>query len=98
MAEVKFCGLTRSVDVEEAVRLGARYVGVILASGPRLLQPEQARALLTGVPESVSRVGVFGARPGDAIAEDAGRAGVAVIQLHADPDAEAVRTLRKSFA
>lgn len=98
MAEVKFCGLTRSADAREAVRLGARYVGVIFASGPRLLQPEQARAVLADVPPGVSRVGVFASRGAEAIADDAGRAGVDVIQLHGDPDATAVTAVRRSFA
>ncbi len=98
MAEVKFCGLTRSADVHEAVRLGASFVGVILASGPRLLQPEQARSVLSAVPRGVSRVGVFGARPPEAIADDARRAGVDIVQLHADPDAAVVAAVREHFA
>ena len=97
MAEVKFCGLTRALDAEEAVRLGARYVGVILASGPRLLQPEQARAVLAGIPAGISRVGVFGAREAAAIAAEAERAGVDVVQLHGDPDVPGVTAVRERF-
>ena len=97
MAEVKFCGLTRAADADVAVRLGARYVGVILASGPRRLEPEQARAVLAGVPKEVSRVGVFGAREAAAIAGDAERAGVDVAQLHGDPDVTAVTAVRGRF-
>ena len=98
MAEVKFCGITRPADAAEAARLGARYVGVILASGPRLLRPDEARTVLAAVPHTVSRVGVFGARGPEAIAEDAARAGVDVLQLHADPDAAAVTAVRRCFA
>ena len=97
MADVKFCGLTRSADADEAVRLGARYVGVILASGPRLLRPEQARAVLSGAPDGVGRVCVFGAGDVARIAEDAASAGADVVQLHGDPDADTVATLRAHF-
>ena len=97
MADVKFCGLTRTTDVEEAVRLGARYVGVILASGPRLLRPDQAGRLLAAVPGDVARVGVFGAADPVLIAEQAREAGVAVVQLHGDPDAGAVAAVRARF-
>src|SRR5688572_6332709 len=97
MADVKFCGVTRPVDAREAVRLGARYVGVIFASGPRVLQPEQARAVLADVPGGVGRVGVFGSQGPEAIADVAGRAGIDVVQLHGDPDAGAVAAVRRCF-
>lgn len=98
MADVKFCGLTRPADAREAVRLGARYVGVILASGPRLVGPEQARAVLADIPAGVGRVGVFGPLGPEAIADAAGRAGIDVVQLHGDPNAAAVAALRRCFA
>ena len=98
MAEVKFCGITRAADAAEAVRLGARYVGVILASGPRLLEPERARTALEAVPSNVLRVGVFGARGAEAIADDAARAGVDIIQLHGDPAAAMVEAVRECAA
>ena len=35
--DIKFCGLTRAEDADCAAELGAAYVGVIFAGGPRLL-------------------------------------------------------------
>ena len=98
MAEVKFCGIMRTVDAAEAVRLGAHYVGVILASGPRLLEPAQAREALEAVPATVARVGVFGARAASEIADAAVRAGVDIIQLHGDPDVTTVHAVRERSA
>ena len=93
---VKFCGLRRAEDAAEAVRLGASYVGVIFASGPRLVTVEEARAVLAATRESdhVRRVGVFGADTPAAIARVVAEVGLDVVQLSADPDAEMVDAVR----
>ena len=49
-AEVKFCGLTRAEDADVAVSLGASYVGVIFAGGPRSLTVRQAINVLAVAP------------------------------------------------
>ena len=98
MPEVKFCGITRATDAAEAARLGARYVGVILASGPRLLDPDSARRVLDAVPQTVGKVGVFGEGTADEIAGAAARARLDIVQLHADPDPELIEAVRLRFA
>jgi len=98
MTGVKFCGLTRAVDASEAAALGARYVGVILTDSPRRLSPVQARSVLQDVPRSVGRVGVVGRERPEQIGELATGAGVDVVQLHGDQDADAVRRVRDSWA
>jgi len=82
--EIKFCGLTRREDANHAVALGADYVGVIFASGPRLLTPDRARDVLREVPADVKRVGVFAAQSDDDISRTADAAELDVIQLHSD--------------
>jgi phosphoribosylanthranilate isomerase len=100
VASVKFCGLTRAGDAQEAARLGAAYVGAIFAGGPRNVTSVQAKEIFnaattgTGGPAAV---GVFGADDIDAIAADAVAAGVQVIQLHGDPRAADVRAMRRRF-
>ena len=98
MADVKFCGLTRPEDAREAVRLGARFLGVIFAAGPRLIDPARAKVVLAGTPRGVQRVAVVGAGSAESIARMATDAGVDVIQLHADPTPELVRAIRTVFA
>ena len=86
MPEIKFCGLTRPADADYAVGLGASYVGVIFAGGPRLLAVSRAAEVLSGVPGSVQRVGVFGDQTPDEIADIAARLSLSVVQLHGTAD------------
>ena len=97
MASVKFCGLTRSEDAREALRLGAAYVGAIFAGGPRTLTPDRAREVFDAAAGGPAAVGVFGADEVNLIVADALTAGVEVIQLHGDPRAADVRAMRTRF-
>lgn len=100
MAEVKFCGLTRAVDAEAGGALGAAYLGVIFAGGPRQLDATSARQVLDGAGGSsrARRVGVFGAQTADVIAATAATAALDVVQLHGASDASLVDALRQRFA
>jgi phosphoribosylanthranilate isomerase len=97
--EIKFCGMTREEDVAAAVALGAEYVGVVFAGGPRTVPLTLARDLMSRVPRGVTRVGVFGREthlgsPGDV----AQSVGLDVVQLHGDPDEATVDDVRRTFA
>ncbi len=91
VAEVKFCGLTRPLDAEEAARIGAGYLGVIFAGGPRNLSIESARGVLEAAPRTAKRVGVFGSATAEEIGTIADAVGLDVVQLHADPGLELIR-------
>ena len=98
MPEVKFCGLTRAADARMATDLGARYVGVIRAGGPRSLGLDAARAVLDGAGAGPRRVGVFGAAPPDVIGAEAADLGLDIVQLHGDPTVQMVAAVRGHFA
>lgn len=96
---IKFCGLTRADDAAHGVALGAAYLGVIFAGGPRLLDVRRAREVLApadGTP--VERVGVFGGQSPDEIARVADQVGLDTIQLHDDPTPERVRDVQRVSA
>ena len=97
-AEIKFCGLTRPEDAELAASLGASYVGVIFAGGPRNLSPERAADVLAAVPRAVQRVGVFANQTADDIAEVANRLGLDVVQLHGSSTAARIAAIRAQFS
>ncbi len=100
MAEVKYCGLTRAVDAEVGGALGAAYLGVIFAGGPRQLDAASARQVLDGAGGSPRprRVGVFGSHSADVIAATAVAAALDVVQLHGASDAALIAALRQRFA
>lgn len=95
-ADVKFCGLTRAQDARVATELGARYVGVIFAGGPRNLDPDSARKVLDGAGAHVDRVGVFGKEDPAAISAIVEAVKLDIVQLHADPTAAGVRALAEA--
>lgn len=87
---VKFCGLTRAIDVERAAALGVAAIGLVLAAGsPRQLQPEQAAALAAVArrqprPPRVVLL-VRNDRP-DAVARAIARIEPDLVQFHGDED------------
>ena len=97
LAKVKFCGMTRPVDAALASEIGATYVGVVFADGPRRVTPAQARTILNAAGGTVKRAGVFGTNSPDEIARVSEEAQLDVVQLHADPTTADVLAVRKRF-
>jgi phosphoribosylanthranilate isomerase len=83
--------MTRAEDVAYAAELGATYVGVIFAGGPRHQTIESAKRVLANAPATVRRVGVVADQPLQEIVALVRELSLDVIQLHADPDARRVR-------
>ena len=98
LAKVKFCGMTRPQDAALAGEIGATYVGVIFADGPRRVTPAQGRGILDAAGSTVRRVGVFGTNSPDEIGKVSEEARLDVVQLHADPSTADIRAVRRSFS
>ena len=97
LAKVKFCGMTRPQDAALASEIGASYIGVVFADGPRRVTPTQARTILDAAGGKAKRVGVFGTNAPDEIARFSEEARLDVVQLHADPTTADVRAIRTKF-
>ena len=97
LAKVKFCGMTRPQDAALAAEIGASYVGVVFAEGPRCVDSEKARRILDAAGDGVKRVGVFGTNDPEAIGTTADLARLDVVQLHADPLIADVAAIREKF-
>lgn len=90
MTRVKICGLRRREDVERAVELGADALGFVFwPASPRFIAPDEARALVRGVPPLVATVGVFVDQPPDHVAEVARELRLSAVQLHGSEDLSA---------
>jgi len=89
--------MTRPQDAALAAEIGASYVGVVFADGPRRVTPEQARAIL-GAVGTAKRAGVFGTNSPEEIARVSEEVRLDVVQLHADPTTADVRAVRKKFS
>jgi phosphoribosylanthranilate isomerase len=97
LAKVKFCGMTRPEDAALGAEVGASYIGVVFAEGPRRVTSTRAKAILDAAGEKVKRVGVFGTNDPDAIRRTADEVALDVVQLHADPTPADVSAIRDNF-
>ena len=79
---IKICGLTRAEDVETAARLGADYLGFILAESPRRIAPERIAAITAGLSGPAKKLGVFVDAPVDEVVGAVEVAGLDLVQLH----------------
>jgi phosphoribosylanthranilate isomerase len=93
MPEVKFCGLTRPEDAALAAALGARYLGVIFAGGPRERPVSVARAVLEAAP-GPQRVGVVAEQSVAQLAALSEALALDVLQLHGAATAARVAAVR----
>jgi phosphoribosylanthranilate isomerase len=97
--EIKICGLRRPEDARLAVRLGARWIGVVRApDSPRSATLEEARRVIEAAREvhpEVRPVLATGRRTRDEVASDAFALGIERVQPHGLSDA-GVRTLAEA--
>jgi phosphoribosylanthranilate isomerase len=97
LAKVKFCGMTRAQDAALAGEIGANYVGVVFADGPRRVTAAKGREILDAAGSRVKRVGVFGTNSPEEIEKASGEARLDIVQLHADPTSADIRAVRLKF-
>lgn len=80
---VKICGITNREDATVAVEAGAAAIGMVFFSkSPRYVTPEQAWNIVSTLPRSVLKVGVFVNETPRAIDRIAASVGLDVAQLH----------------
>ena len=93
--EVKICGLTRPDAAAVCVAAGASYLGVIFASGPRVVTATVAGEVVHAA-EGRPVLGVFGAQRVEEILRIRDAAGLSGAQLHGDQPVEVAARLRRA--
>lgn len=100
MTWIKICGITNLEDAQSAVDAGADAVGfVFYEKSPRKADPIMARDIVSQLPSTVEKVGVFVDETPLAIADVADKVGLTAVQLHMDERTSLQRqvTKRKVF-
>ena len=97
LVKVKFCGMTRPQDAALGAEIGASYIGVVFADGPRRVTSVQAKEIFRAAGKKVKHVGVFGTNDPDEIARTSEATHLDVVQLHADPTVSDVKAIRGNF-
>ena len=94
MTLVKICGITNLEDALAAVAAGADALGFnFYKPSPRYITPQEARAIIEQLPESVLTVGVFVNEELKDVRKIAKEAGLRALQLHGDETPEYCREL-----
>jgi phosphoribosylanthranilate isomerase len=89
---VKFCGMTRLEDAQEAARLGAWAIGLIHhRPSPRFCEPEAATEIGQALRRKLEVVGVFVNSSLDEVATAAEAESLTMLQLHGDEGASFCR-------
>lgn len=86
--------MTRGEDIAFAASLGASYVGVIFAGGPRHQTADGALRVFGASAPPPKRVGVVAEQTPTEIAELAETLHLDVVQLHANPTVERIEQVR----
>lgn len=96
---VKICGITNLEDALAAVEAGADALGFnFYRRSPRYIAPEEARRIVSELPEALMTVGVFVNEDEPAkVARVADDVGLTAVQLHGDESPQYCRALRGRF-
>jgi len=91
--KVKICGLTRAQDVQAAVAAGADALGFVFAPrSRRVLEPDNALALVRQVPAFVARVGLFMDQDAAEVRRVLERVPLSLLQFHGREEAAYCRS------
>ena len=91
---VKFCGMTRSLDIEVAERLSVDFIGFIFEpSSPRSITLDVAQTLRPSI-RRAKVVGVFTDHAIDTIAHHAATLRLDFVQLHGSPRLDILQNIK----
>lgn len=84
---IKFCGITRTEDLDAAVRLGVDALGFVLVPrSRRYIGPDRLSELVRRAPAFVATVALFQDATADEVRSVLARAAISVLQFHGSED------------
>jgi len=93
--KVKICGITRYEDARTALDAGAWALGFIFhPPSPRYVDSEQARDIVSRLPDDTRSIGVFVDRSAEQVQEIVDYVGLAGAQLHGDESPDTLAAVR----
>lgn len=96
MTKIKFCGLSRPCDIEEANNLLLEYIGFVFAKkSRRYVSPDKALELKRLLAAEIKAVGVFVNETPEQIVDLLNKGIIDIVQLHGNEDEEYIRQLRR---
>jgi phosphoribosylanthranilate isomerase len=98
ITRVKFCGMTRTIDIEAGVEIGASAVGfVCYEKSPRFVAPSELQELARAVPPFVTPVLLFVNAPAETIERALAAVPHALLQFHGDETADECARFGRPF-
>jgi phosphoribosylanthranilate isomerase len=94
---IKICGTTSLEDALLAVEAGADALGFIFVESPRRIEPRRVREIISKLPDSVEKVGVFVDASLEYVRDVAAQTGITCAQLQGREDLEFVRNLKTAI-
>jgi phosphoribosylanthranilate isomerase len=94
---IKICANTSLADAQLAAEAGADAVGFVFAPSPRRVTAEQVAQIVTRLPATLEKIGVFVDASFDDIAKTVEAAGLTGVQLHFDAPGGLAAQLREKF-
>lgn len=84
---VKICGITDKDTAQAAVNYGADALGFVFANSKRRIEPDRAKEIISTLPDSVMKVGVFVNESRAELERIAAYVGLTYLQLHGNESA-----------
>jgi len=94
---IKICANTTLADAQLAADAAADAVGFVFAPSPRQITPTQAAAIISHLPATLEKIGVFVDASFDEIASTVETAGLTGVQLHFNSTPELSAQIRDRF-
>ena len=92
MTQVKICGITNKEDALCAIQCGTAALGFIFyRPSPRYIKPDDAKTIISSLPEQIVRVGVFVNEARDEIHSIMKHCALDMLQFHGDESVEFCR-------